>query len=1085
MKRLSKLFMLVLALALLCGVVFAVAASAAEEPKYWYTEDLSESVTGAARQHRDFTGESFDYQKSIDGKNAPAVLTARAPQGIWAGVTGGKTGHVRSVTDPNGNTYYEYAIRVDRNDGANGNDDTVNGLTPHSTITVNNLSYLTVEFDMMTPTDFPANIRIMTETRNFNGGSESTLPSGKKPRERTYFGTYDKNAGEWKFANGSLALEAGEWAHITLVYQIHKTEVKGGYNYKDTVANIYVNGEYMGTISNIFSNDVVPATMDAKIYYVSMGWGFGSAMTGTKADDAVGIDNMVFTTYSGAYAEDADNANLADLFGADAVTDITDLGPEIVWTSDYQLPDNSGDVLVIDADETEYGAMDGVTSVKSAIEFIQENEMESATLKLFGNQYNPLVIDFPIELTIDYNGCKLHQGYVVADHLVAEFDPETNTITVSSDPTKLVTVNYYDLPKGQATTPTLVQQIALDREISFRVNEIVAQSLVSGKTAYAPLATYKVYDNEGNALSEVPTTVTEDMLGKTYSVYYDYDIKTFNNDIKFSVTVNDVVTYYDSTNDLWAAGVTPEPIKSAVAEADGTQSWTVTQYPKAIPTGATITLYADATISASLYANSGDFYIDLNGYSLTSAKYFFGSGAKYTTTPYTQTGDADPVAGTATSSFFIQKNQVFVYSSREGASMTAGSRVVYAQGGINSSTGVKYYFGYQNESTATKYKFDITFGDKILHLYKGDLSHVYFQNVDLYNTVYSNDGLISAQQCRGLSVYFTDVNLFTLSPLTGSTADSGAKTINFVRTNVYAEGGIKMNYVNPNPNDKGDYANGETVYNMTDSKIYGMSFGSTTGDPEMGNNKAAILTVYLKDKTSRISATHPEQLKLNGVTGAIVAKPETATVNGVTYSTVYGVGTGSEPTAKFEVYDVTFNQYTDDMEPIATLDVVAGYWFAKSEKPTGETIYDFVEDPYNTVTPAYYCVFDAQGNALTTGTSVAGETYKAFIQYEKTPVSIAIVDAEGNATPYYTNNLSSLTVPEGSTVVLLSDDTYFFASTAAAWENVKLDLNGKIVYNTKRSTPSLLRQTPRSSFTPRQRVRSIIRQRNQLQVATL
>ena len=155
MKRLSKIFVLVLTLALLCGVVFAVMSSAADEtPKYWYTEDLSESVTGATRKHRDFTGEVFDNHRILDGTNAvpEGLITSQLPNTMWT--TGQKTGHYRSVTTPDGNTYYEYAIRVDRNDGSTGSDDAVVGIHSNGSFTVNELSYVTFEFDMMTPTDF-------------------------------------------------------------------------------------------------------------------------------------------------------------------------------------------------------------------------------------------------------------------------------------------------------------------------------------------------------------------------------------------------------------------------------------------------------------------------------------------------------------------------------------------------------------------------------------------------------------------------------------------------------------------------------------------------------------------------------------------------------------------------------------------------------------------------------------------------------------------------------------------------------------------------------------------------------------------
>ena len=209
MKRLSKLFVFVLTLALLCGAVFAVMSSAADEaPRYWYTEDISESVTGATRKHRDFTGETFDVHQILDGTNeVPAALkTSSSPTQIWNSV-GGKTGHVRSVTDTNGNTYVEYAIRVDRNDGATGKDDAVVGIHPNSSTVINELSYVTYEFDMMTPTDFPAELKIFFETRYFEGKTEYSWGKNSEgkdivARTRGSFASFNKEKDAWIFSKG-------------------------------------------------------------------------------------------------------------------------------------------------------------------------------------------------------------------------------------------------------------------------------------------------------------------------------------------------------------------------------------------------------------------------------------------------------------------------------------------------------------------------------------------------------------------------------------------------------------------------------------------------------------------------------------------------------------------------------------------------------------------------------------------------------------------------------------------------------------------------------------------------------------------
>ena len=72
MKRLSKIFILVLTLALLTGAIFAIASSAeeTEAPKYWY-DGSAGAMTGATRRHRDFTAEKFDAHYLLEaGINA-------------------------------------------------------------------------------------------------------------------------------------------------------------------------------------------------------------------------------------------------------------------------------------------------------------------------------------------------------------------------------------------------------------------------------------------------------------------------------------------------------------------------------------------------------------------------------------------------------------------------------------------------------------------------------------------------------------------------------------------------------------------------------------------------------------------------------------------------------------------------------------------------------------------------------------------------------------------------------------------------------------------------------------------------------
>ena len=206
--------------------------------------------------------------------------------------------------------------------------------------------------------------------------------------------------------------------------------------------------------------------------------------------------------------------------------------------------------------------------------------------------------------------------------------------------------------------------------------------------------------------------------------------------------------------------------------------------------------------------------------------------------------------------------------------------------------------------------------------------------MDLYNTVKSSAGLISKAYCRGLYVSFKDTNIFTESSIFHTGSGSANLTVDFENTNVYAEGGIPFHACTSDTSSNAP--SGNVSINLKNSKIYGMTLGVTEHIVE-AYSKAMYLNIYVMDDTTRISDTNADRVFLKGVTGAIVAKPETVTIDGVTYSTLYGLGTGEEETAKFDLYNVTFDQYNAEMTPVVSLDVVAGYWFATVLKPEGES----------------------------------------------------------------------------------------------------------------------------------------------------
>ena len=136
MKRLSKILILVLSLALLTGAIFAIASSAeeTEAPKYWYDGNAG-AMTGATRKHRDFTNETFDMHASVESGIAANPTGTQIPTDLWGSGTG-KYGQTRTVTTPAGNTDLEFAFRMD-DAGSSSGADNITGVHPKTQLYAN------------------------------------------------------------------------------------------------------------------------------------------------------------------------------------------------------------------------------------------------------------------------------------------------------------------------------------------------------------------------------------------------------------------------------------------------------------------------------------------------------------------------------------------------------------------------------------------------------------------------------------------------------------------------------------------------------------------------------------------------------------------------------------------------------------------------------------------------------------------------------------------------------------------------------------------------------------------------------------
>ena len=1046
MKRLSKILVLVLSVALLCGVIFTLAASAeTEAPKYWYNGETGEMV-GATRIHRDFTNETFDMHASAESGVAAKPSAAQIPNDLWVSGTG-KYGQTRTITTPTGNTYLEFAFRMD-DAGSTSGADNITGVHPKTQLYANDYSYIVYEFDMATPTNFPGNMSLAIEMRPFNGSSEYSH-GGKQVRPKTNIGTYSSASGTWSFGGKTLELARGEWAHVTLVMQVNsvKNPETGLVNYGSSVIKLYINGEYYCTVNGFISNIETAESIKWRIHYVGLGWVYGAKHTGSKADDAVAMDNFTLTTFDKNYAVDTDNANLPALFAKNAPTTLKDLGPEVVWIPKYALPEDIGCAIVVDEDGEEYASNKGVFDVQSAIAFIKQEGLEGATVKLLANQYNPVLIDFETALKFDTNGYALQNGFEVPSQYMVSYDAQTQEIVVEEDLSKLLTLKYFTAPRGMADKEVLVTKIAEGRDIVIGASGFTLSPLAYGKTGYVPTGNFIVYDEEGNVITTPDATVAPEHTGKTWYVYPEFTTETKTNNIVFVTLLNGKYTFYD-TSDLWAAGVQAEPTLSEVTTTtaqDGTvtKTWTSTQTPKGIPNGTTIILLADATLSAPLRTlenDGGTFTLDLNGYKLTLASTLLTTSAKTITTPYTQVGDKAATAGkTEDTTYPIKNNKVFVHSSKAGAEIFTNNNLLNGDNGDGKTNGSLYYLGYQNATTLSANRITMSFKYRIVAFVKGAFQSLYMANIDLYNSNYV-DGLICAQQSRDVNFYFDNCNVYTNSPLFGSNANSGAKNVTMSNTNVYATGGVPMNWITTQPAKDGSLPNGDTKLVMNSSNIYGMTFGQTAGDGLAAYTATFSITM---DANSTISDTHANITTPSG--SVLVRNPKTVTINGTTYTTIYTIGSGSEDTAKFDIYGVAFEDYTAETKPIDSWDIVAGGWFASWAIPEGEIFYDMNKDLYHTSSPVRYTVFDENGNPVQNGKAVAGQTYKAFVEYDKVAVAFTIISKDGTVTPYTDKqDYDKYTFQEGDTFILVSGD---YAMKAVA-QSIKIDLNGNTLYQT-------------------------------------
>ncbi len=1054
MRKFSKILMLVLSLALLVGVVFTVASSALT------TSDATTlGITGATRQHEDFTEVDYEAHVYVDGGVAATPAIAKTGSYPLYESISNKYGHIRTIQTPDGNKYVDWTFHADYT--SQTGHDSVLGVAEGGK-TVQGMSYLVIEFDMTTRTNYPGNIGILIETRVFNSSSGKEYSNSLRMRDD--LGSYSASSGEWTFGENTYTFEQGEWVHITLVTQLVPTYSVDSdgvqqVHYGESVTKAYVNGEYASE-AKVFNSTSFPVADNYPIlHYAGVGYKYNKAHTGRKAGDSVSVDNCTYTKFDTTYAAETENDKLAALFASEnPVTDITDLGNEVMFTSEYAYPEEVGLASYVPSEGEEYLAGD----FADAYQMLKDDEAEGATIKLYGHQYNPVVLDYPV--VVDCNGFNLQGGWEVPPQYIVVYNSETGILTVSEDPEQSATFEYYDVAFDDIEIPVFTQVFAKDRDfVMADFDDIDVSVAVNGNVGIIP-EDIKVYNADGEEVTI--TTITEDHYGQTYYVCPTFRTVTLENDIAFYTVLNNVITFYDST-DLWAAAVAAgEDVGEATSsETDGvvTTTQVTTKTPKYMPDGLKIVLVNDCTISEPLYTAGGVLTIDLNGHAIIASTYFATPAVQNQVVTTTKVGDADATSATA-KNYITTNMQIYVYSSVDGGAIDVGaSYLLSANFSIGTSNGVDYYFGYENADTVSSGRIAISFGTQIATIQKGSLYSIHFANADIVSTGNDGYGLISMRQSRGYAFTMDNCNLFLENNLVAGVANSNNSTFTITNSNIYGTGDNQIffieDYGGTEDNKKGSTCDGTASVYLKNSKIYNMTYGDSK---VTGWHTSGQKTAYSKISLDATSMTSCEpELLIDTITGkTLLYKPESVVIDGVTYVTGCQWVAESTKYATFNVYGVTIDELTAQTPIISSMKVAVGSWFAYGKTPEGETVYDPATDAAHAMAPGSYTVYDSEGNPVeqTVLTDAdADKVYTVCVGLEKVEIAFSVAYADGTTVPYFDVDLSvaldtttidsgtGVVLPEGSTLTLYKDCT---TSYRIFGNNSYIDLNGHAFYST-------------------------------------
>lgn len=572
MKKLSKVLLLTLVLALLCGAVLSTVASAAAN-----TSENEQALVGAVagdskitRFVEDFTDETIDVSANAETNSSltpvNSNITKTTRYGSWRAVSsrGITYGELR-LAEPYAFSANDNAININPAIKIGGTSATTGWTTVNGR--GNNVnSYVVYEWDMATMTQYPAGFGIYIESGNTTAGS-------------SFVKEIAVSSEDGKLTVGDTTIDLGaakEWHHYAIVLKFNSTtdaSVSKGALYQD------------GKLVAMLDAPVAASTTSTKATIVKSAMiGYYDQKGTFVADSTICVDNAVITQFK---KDSASCTNLATIFGDAAVEDVTAFGPEFVYNADYAIPAEysfagvkadgkyeyyadfaaaytaykAGTITMIEIYKDAAATIDAPVVIKASagVTFTDENADEATKV----NAITAQDADGNTYYTFTNAGKKISYSFYKTTATEAPYTQEFGVGTLPSVPGGFVPVEFLDNP-GDATT-----KLQFDGTWSV----------------------YKVVGEEKTLCGFVLATEADADAGVTYEVYPNYNVvKPFFEVAYKNADGADVSDFYFKSADYASVFAT-------------------------IADGATIKLYRDLGFAVTPVV-AGTLYVDLNGFAL-------------------------------------------------------------------------------------------------------------------------------------------------------------------------------------------------------------------------------------------------------------------------------------------------------------------------------------------------------------------------------------------------------------------------------------------------------------------------------------